>query len=370
MVPRRGSIVSGPLCVRVGPDGDVPGTVMALLEGLGGLAQCVRPGDTVLLKPNFVAPFADAVTDFRIIAAVADAVRAQGATPVVGESAGYEFDTAHTLVALGADDFCRDIGVQLVNLDEGTFQRVPTGDAIIGSLRVARLALEVETIINLPCLKRHSLTGVTFGMKNLMGLVHRSSRRRMHVLGIERGIAALNRVLRPALTVVDGLKVMSRAVYGVQRDLGILIGGTDVVAVDRVCCQVMGVAVGEVGHIPSGPVSDAARDIKPLAVTDERPASGWLYRAVFRLMYLLDGPLGWAFPTGSLIPHAHYWLGIRPHLNRAQCDDCGRCVLVCPVEAIDLKARRVIGVRCMKLRCLRCVDACPRGAIEVRGLRR
>jgi len=43
---------------------------------------------------------------------------------------------------------------------------------------------------------------------------------------------------------------------------------------------------------------------------------------------------------------------------------------VCPMDAVDVQAQKVVAARCMHLRCLRCVSACPQQAIYLRGWRR
>ena len=102
-------------------------------------------------------------------------------------------------------------------------------------------------------------------------------------------------------------------------------------------------------------------------------SEGWkeiLYKLVFRAMYVADLPLARLVPGHSLVPAAHYWLGIRPHIITALCDRCGLCASVCPVNAIDVDRHRIVARRCMHVRCLRCVDACPKQAIALHGWRR
>ena len=360
---------------------------------LGGLEQIVRPGDRVLLKPNFVAPFARAVTSLEVIEAVVEAVRACGGAPVIAESSGFEFDTAATFALLGVREWAQARGVAVLNLDEGPFTRVATD---LGIMEVAQVALEADALINLPKLKRHSLTRVTLGIKNLMGLLSRDSRRWLHARGLERGLAALAEVVNPQLTILDALTVTSRAVYGESAPLGMILASRDVVALDHYACGLLGEDPQQVAHIREavriGLGSSAYRVTGGSAATGrESPSREWnslpksevdqfqtgissprsrdlAYRLFFRAMYLTDLPFS-RLTGRSLIPYVHYWLGIRPYLEKDLCDRCGRCAEVCPVEAILVEEKRIIPDRCMRVRCLRCVSACPRGAIRARGWR-
>jgi uncharacterized protein (DUF362 family)/Pyruvate/2-oxoacid:ferredoxin oxidoreductase delta subunit len=348
-----------------------------LIQLLGGIERFVRPGDRVFIKPNLVAPFDQAVTSQAVLTTVIGMVREAGGEPSMGDSSGFEFDTAYTFKALGLGDFAATYDIPCLNLDETGFVQVDIEDGPVRSLWIARPALEADVLINLPRLKRHSLTQVTLGMKNLFGLLRRDSRRQLHARDIEQGIVALNRIVRPDLTIVDGLTTLSRAVYGHTEALGVLVAGADLRTVDPFCAGLLGINPKTVPHI-----AQFAGDSPHLEIVGDTPVpvhfpssrenslSKRLYRLVFQGMYAADRLYAALLPGRSLIPMVHYWLGIRPAIRRRECIQCGDCTAVCPADAIDLSDRRIIASACMRLRCLRCVEACPMDAIEVKGWRR
>lgn len=363
------------------PGADPQAKVQRALALLGGLGGIVSPGDSVLLKPNFVAPFPQATTSLEVLEAMLRMVRDAGGQPFIAESAGFEFDTSGTWRLLGAGAWSRKLDVPLINLDEAPVERVPVR---IGArrgvvLEVARCAMEADIVINLPKLKRHNYTRATLGLKNLMGLLSRDSRRSLHILGLDQGIAALAEAIRPRLTVLDALSTNTRAVYGRSEPLGAIVASRDMVALDHYGCRMLGLAPDGIAHwrmaLARGLGSaeyPVLGDDPPLASPDSY-ASGWggaAYRLLFRAMYVLDAPYSRLLKGRSLIPPAHFWLGLRPGLRRDACDGCGACARVCAVDAIDVDRKTISPGRCMRLRCLRCIDACPRGAIVLRGLRR
>ena len=347
-----------------------------LLSLLGGMERFVQPGSCVFIKPNFVAPFQNAVTSYALLSGVISRVRDAGGEPLVGESSGFEFDTEHTFKALGLYDFAAVHDVPLLNLDKEDFVRVPVENGPVRTLWIARPAMEADVLINLPRLKRHSLTRVTVGMKNLFGLLKRDSRRALHARGIEAGIVTLNRVIQPDLTIVDGLTTLSRAVYGRPEPSGVLVGSADLRALDPFCAGLLGVDFKSVPHVLQFAGHDPQYQLvgdtpAPRQRTDnDNTPLDRLYRLVFQGIYLADSAYAAFRPGHSLVPAVHYWLGIHPAIRSRDCTECGDCAEVCPADAIDVSGRRIIPSACMSLRCLRCVKACPERAIEVKGWRR
>jgi len=347
------------------------------LASLGGIRSVVAPGERVLIKPNFVGPFEKAVTSFGLIEAVVRQVRAAGGKPFLAESAGFEFDTESTFRAIGARDLADRLSIELLNLDEHPHTEVPAERGPLSCFLVSTPVLEADRIINLPRLKGHSLTGLTIGMKNLFGCIARETRRKIHATGLSRGIVEVNRIIRSDLCVVDGRTWLGRAVFDVERPLGLIAAGTDVVATDMTCCRILGVDYKRVKHIrlAARELGGAARpevigerhDVGPVRLRGGVGAA--LHRAAMWSLYAGDC-LCSAVSGGSVIPKVHYYMGVRPRIDRKRCDRCGDCAHVCPASAIDIATCSINAQRCMYLRCLRCVDACPAGAISVIGLRK
>ena len=364
-------------CVRVANSDEVLDRAAALLSLLGGLEQFVKPGDTVFLKPNFVAPFAHAVTDFNLVRHVVNAVKACGGKPILGESSGFEFDTAKTLQVVGAYDLAASLQIPLLNLDTEPFKTLP-GSLPFGELRVAQIVYDADVFINLPKLKQHSLTAMTGALKNLFGVLHRDTRRRMHAWNVHKGIALINQVIQPQLTLIDGIVTLTRAVYGQAETLGVLLGGTDSLALDRFGCRLLGLDEAQVAHVRYVRRSRPEASYQTIGDTPDLPElksqsmsiGTRVHRALMQGAFAADLPYSTLKGGRSLLPRLHFEIGVKPQLIASRCTECGDCVPVCPVDAIDLSAKRIIPERCECLRCLKCVAICPEDAIEVKGWRR
>lgn len=118
------------------------------------------------------------------------------------------------------------------------------------SLSIARRALDAAALINVPVLKAHCQTAVTCALKNLKGLVPDKEKRRYHQLGIHRPVAALNTVIRPAFTIVDGLcGDLTFEEGGNPVPMQRLIGGVDSVLIDSYAAQLLGYDPDEIEMI-------------------------------------------------------------------------------------------------------------------------
>src|ERR1700674_4371255 len=245
-----------------------------VIEQIGGMESVMQGAKMAVLKPNFVAGgngSTGSTTSFALMKAVAEEVRACGAEPVLCETPGTEFDRDATYTILGIDKFCEENGIRIIRVDpEGGEQDwvelQPEGARRLRRFRVPRILKEAR-LINLPVLKTHVVSTMTLGIK-------------------------------PDLTIVDGSigQDGEGPVYGDKADLQVLVAGRDSLAVDLVCCQVVGVKPRDIPHIKLA-LEQLGKPTWTLAGEDvgvikkfRLPHEKSLYRFVFWLMYPLDYP--------------------------------------------------------------------------------
>ena len=209
------------------------------LDALGGMARFVRKGQRVVLKPNmsFANPPDRATTTHpAVVATVARACMEAGAERVM--VLDYPLRPAELcLDRSGIKDACRGIpGVHVLALEERRFFRplaVPQGK-VLQRLEVVQEVLEAQVLINLPQAKSHSTTGVSLGIKNLMGLIwDRGSFHSRH--NINQALADLVAAVRPHLTILDATRALvdnGPGGPGTVQKPNLVIAGTDPVTVD------------------------------------------------------------------------------------------------------------------------------------------
>jgi len=355
-----------------------------VIEQVGGIASVLKGAKMAILKPNFVAGRSaetGSTTSFALIKAVAEEVRACGAEPVLCETPGTEFDREATYTILGVEKFCAENGIRILRVDpeggEQDWAEVrPAGAKKLRRFRIPRILAEA-CLINLPVLKTHVVSTMTLGMKNPMGILPRPDRRSMHTFGIDQCIVDMNRGLKPDLTIVDGSVGQDGEgpLYGDKADLQVLVAGRDSLAVDLVCCQLVGVKPRDIPHLKLAleqmgkPAWSLVGEDVSVIKNFRLPAQKPLYRFIFWMMYPLDYPYTWVAERGKHFCTTLYSTGLvgtRPQIKEENCTRCGICVEACPLpNVIDLKSLKVNYATCQ--RCLLCYEACPENAISVKG---
>jgi len=78
----------------------------------------------------------------------------------------------------------------------------------VNRIQIYKDALDADTYINVPVAKHHSLSRLTLGLKNSMGVLGGDRGNMHHNLG--QKLADLATVVRPKLTVIDATRILLR----------------------------------------------------------------------------------------------------------------------------------------------------------------
>jgi uncharacterized protein (DUF362 family) len=247
-----------------------------------GVSRLVRSGDTVLLKPNCIAPRAPEAavqTHPAVIVEVARLIKDLGARPLVGDSPGW--GTIYSCAqAMGLDESLKALGVPLRPLDRPKPCRLGDGRTVVS---ISSVALEADVVINLPKFKAHQQLMFTFAVKNLFGCVSGKRKAYWH---FARGGSAeqfceflieVYKVVSPAVTIIDGITAMEGPgpIRGQARHLGWLIGGTDPMGCERVCAQLVDADPEQIPLIRTARrIGFGCHDTLGIALVGDDPAGG------------------------------------------------------------------------------------------------
>jgi uncharacterized protein (DUF362 family) len=229
----------------------LPKTTLAVVKGdrtqatkrainlLGGMGSFVKKGNRVVLKPNMSFPHPpDRATNTHpeVVATVARLCIQSGAKEVL--ILDFPFNRPESCLRLsGIPDASK--GIPHVHtfalVEEKFFQEIPVPKGkVIDSIKIMKDVLFCDVFINIPTAKSHTTTGVSLGLKGLMGIMW--DREYFHSqVDINQAIADLASAVKIDLTILD----MSRSLAnggpsgpGKIETSSTIIAGTDPVAVD------------------------------------------------------------------------------------------------------------------------------------------
>jgi uncharacterized protein (DUF362 family) len=219
--------------------GDPASATRKALEAFGGISRFVKKGQRVVLKPNMSfsrTPEFATTTHPQVVVTVAQACIEAGAQQVLVLD-----HTLHRaelcLERAGIREACKNIpGVHVLALQERKFFgeiKIPQGK-VLERVEVMKEVLDNSVLINLPVAKSHSATGVSMGIKGLMGLIW--DREIFHSqVNINQALADLATVIKPQLTLLDATRALTSGGPGGPgevKKLNLVIAGINPVAVD------------------------------------------------------------------------------------------------------------------------------------------
>jgi uncharacterized protein (DUF362 family) len=224
---------------------DIKAAFSRLLEPLGGMEAFVTRGQTVLIKPNWVAatpPERHACTSNRVVHETARLALEAGAKKVIiTDNPVSDFDDV--MEAMGVREALKDLDVEILKVD---------GDSVFVPLKLEKgrelkeaaylkAALEADVHIAVPVAKSHSGSGFTGVLKGQMGLIE--TRKPLHWrYDLHQAIADIGTQLRPQLCIMDALDIMATGGPSGPGEIikaDTLIAGADPVAVDAAAVRLV-----------------------------------------------------------------------------------------------------------------------------------
>lgn len=219
--------------------GDPAKAVCKALDLFGGMKRFVKKGQRVVIKPNMSfakTPDEAANTNPQVVAAVAKACIEAGAKNVL--VLDHTLQKAELcLERSGIRKSCQSIErTHVLTLNNEKFYQsvsVPQGK-VIKHLKIMKEVMRCDVLINLPTAKSHSSTGVSLGMKGLMGVIW--NRRYFHSkVDLHQAIADISSIVKPNLIITDASRALITGGPGGPgkiEKLNTIIAGVDPVAVD------------------------------------------------------------------------------------------------------------------------------------------
>lgn len=226
-------------------------------EGLAELG--LAPHGRTLVKPNLVASgplFEHAHTRVEfaegVLLALQDRDRGRTSEIALGERCGITIPTRNAFEGAGYLPMAERLGVKTYFFEEEPQVEIPLDhpgrlrDYVFTPEPVAR----ADFFVNCPKFKAHPWTTVTFSIKNYIGIQDDRHRLIDHDHRLNEKIRDLQFIVQPQFVCVDAIVAgEGRMLTPRPKALNLIIMGDNQVAVDSVCCQILGLDPRGVDHI-------------------------------------------------------------------------------------------------------------------------
>jgi uncharacterized protein (DUF362 family) len=184
--------------------------VRQAIKAMGGIDKFIKKGQKVIVKPNICVAYGTFdnayTTNPWVVGALVKLCFEAGAASVRVMDSPYNGTAANAYLRSGIEEQVKAAGGEMVQM--AGYKYVPTKIAMgkdLKNIGIYDEILKADAIINVPIVKHHSLSGMTIGMKNLMGLI--DDRMSIHVNFGQR-LADLSSQIKPVLNVVDAVRIL------------------------------------------------------------------------------------------------------------------------------------------------------------------
>ena len=212
-------------------------SITTVVDLLGGLKKIIRPGDKVMLKPNFNCPYATPLsTELGYLAAAIEVLQDAGAMVTVGEMSGrIDWPTEGVIAKLGVLPVLHRYGVPFVNFQYDEWLPMQVDGKAWKTYRVPRSMYEADKRIYLPNMRPHVSGGFTGALKLGVGWLDLEARDYLHGEEQKAGIKypEVNLGWQPDLILMD-MRRTTTEWHGRGKYVfpGLIMASGDLVAID------------------------------------------------------------------------------------------------------------------------------------------
>jgi len=334
------------------------------------------------LKPNLLTSVAAeraVITHPEFFRAVVKIVNASGGKPVLVESPAFH-PLERVLRRVGYDEIVREEGVEIADVNQKEILYNDESE-LYKRFEVIRELFSLDILLNLPKFKTHGATYITAAVKNLFGTIPGLNKSQWHMrvktkekfseilLDLYGGFLKVFRNPKKMITIMDavvGLEGEGPGPAGKPKRIGVILVGTDAIAVDFVAANLVGLDVRKVFTITAGvrrglgkasfdDIEISGDPFEELKVEGFRPTRSTITSDMVR----------WPL-TSDLFKNLFVE---RPFPIQERCTLCYQCKEICPAGAIGIarEKRRTPHYDYKKcIRCFCCVEICPEAAIELK----
>ena len=221
---------------RVSSTGNIEEDITRAVSVFGGFEHFVKPGEKVLVKPNYnSADPPPASSDPAFVATIVKLLLLNGITDViVCDSSMFALSTLEVFTKTGLRKVAEEEGARVAAFGDKGWVKVNVGQRFLKKVEIAKELSEVDKLIDACCLKTHRFADFSISLKLGMGFTKPLPRIGWHIRGREEKIAELNTVIKPDLIILDARKCFVRGgpFSGEVAEPNLILASNDRIALD------------------------------------------------------------------------------------------------------------------------------------------
>jgi len=236
-------------------NGEPEQLLQSALKEMGGLGRFISKDDVVVIKPNIGwdrAPEYAANTNPELIKALVKECYKIGAETVKifdrtcnNKQRCYKNSKIQSMA--------EDAGADVSHMRKNKYVDIPIKDGkAVSEWAIYKDYIEADKVINVPIAKHHSLSKVSLGLKNLMGVMG-GNRGSIHS-GFNEKLIDIDKEILPTLTIIDAYRILTA--NGPQggnlahvKTKKTLIASPCIVTADYLALDLFGHSLDSIGHI-------------------------------------------------------------------------------------------------------------------------
>ena len=250
--------------------------VRRALAAFGGMGTFVPQGARVVIKPNICVAYHiyeyAATTNPWVVGTLVKLCLEAGARRVQVMDSPFGGTAKEAYAISGIGEQVQAAGGEMAYMSDFKYRSVDIPQGIdLKRTEIFSDVMNADVLINVPIAKDHSLATLTLGMKNLMGLI--KDRPSIHA-NIGQRLADLTSLFRPALTVVDAVRILlangpTGGDLNDVKQMDTVIVSPDIVAVDSYATTLFGLRPEDIAYIPAAAAMGLGRvDLQNLKIEE------------------------------------------------------------------------------------------------------
>ena len=207
----------------------------------------------ILLKPNLnndLIALTGNSTDLRIIVAVIRALKKREYNNIIvadSPNCGVSNYGIDVIQRLKINKIAELFNIKAVDLNKIEYKIVKLNNK---QVKVPKICLTAQFIINLPKIKTHIQAGLSIASKNLVGCFKDLDKRKIHI-NLHKNIVKINEIIKPDLHIVDGLYAMAGdgPADGIPTRLDLIISGKNPFLIDAYCSRLLNFKLNKIKYL-------------------------------------------------------------------------------------------------------------------------